>query len=109
MLNIEKIIIPIKYLEYLKFFFPNFIRKLLKYININNHLINLINDKKPPYSPIYSLKLIKLKILKIYIRINLANDFIEPFKLYINISIMFIHIKKTINFSYVLIIKISII
>lgn len=41
---------------------------------------NLEKSKQPSYEPIYSLGLIKLKILKIYIEANLANNFIHLFK-----------------------------
>ena len=48
---------------------------------INNQAINLIKSKQTLYGLIYSLGLIKLETLKIYIEINLANRFIRSFKL----------------------------
>lgn len=68
--------------------------ELFKYININNYFIILINYKQLFYSPIYSLKMIELKILKIYIKINITNSFIKLFKLLANILILFIYKKK---------------
>lgn len=47
-----------------------------KHIKINIYAINLEKNKRLPYKQIYSLKLLKLKILKIYIEINLGNKFI---------------------------------
>ena len=43
---------------------------------MNDHAIKLKEDKQPLFSPIYSLKPVELETLKIYIKINLANDFI---------------------------------
>lgn len=41
--------------------------KLPKHIKINNYAIYLGDSKPPLYQPIYSLKPVELKILKIYI------------------------------------------
>ena len=49
---------------------------LPKYTKINQHTIKLINVKESSYVLIYSLELVELKRLKIYIKTNLANDFI---------------------------------
>ncbi len=40
-------------------------------------------------NPIYSLSPMKLEILKVYIKNNLANSFIKPFKLPIRAFILF--------------------
>ena len=53
---------------------------LPKRIRIKVYAIELEDDKQPPYGPIYSLGPIELKTLKTYIKINLANNFIRPFK-----------------------------
>lgn len=47
---------------------------------MNNHAIKLEESKQPLFGSIYSLELIELEMLKTYIKINLANDFIRPFK-----------------------------
>ena len=47
---------------------------------INEHTIKLEDGKQPPYEPIYSLSPIELKVLKTYIKTNLANGFIQPLK-----------------------------
>ena len=49
--------------------------ELPEYTRINNHFINLLDDKQLPYGPIYSLRLVELEILKTYIKANLASSF----------------------------------
>ena len=77
-LDIEKVTIPSKYADYTDVFPPNSAAKLIKYSGINNYTINLIDNKQPFYSPIYSLGPVELEILKSYIETNLANGFIIP-------------------------------
>ena len=50
--------------------------KLPKYIEINDHVIELKKGKQPFFRRIYSLEPVKLEILKMYIEIKLANNFI---------------------------------
>ena len=50
--------------------------KLLKNPKINKYAIKLKKDKQPSFRLIYSLGSIKWKMLKIYIKTNLANSFI---------------------------------
>ena len=52
--------------------------ELSKNIEINEHAIKLEEGKQPSFGLIYSLGLVELKTLKIYIKINLANNFIWP-------------------------------
>ena len=73
----------------------DFIAKLPKHTGINNYFINLINIKQPFYDPIYSLKLLEFEILKTYIKINLANNFIRPSKLFANTPILSIYKKNS--------------
>lgn len=47
-------------------------------IDLNKLTTNLVDDKESPYEPLYSRRLVNLKTLKIYIEINLANNFIKP-------------------------------
>lgn len=68
-----------KYFGYTNVFLSELTIKLLEYININNHAIKLEKDKQLFYSSINSLGPVKLKILKIYIKTNLANGFIRHF------------------------------
>ncbi len=58
-------------------------------MGINNHAIELVDDWKLFYGPIYSLDLVKLEILKTYIKNNLANNFIKLSKSLVGISILF--------------------
>lgn len=98
MLNVEKVTIPVKYLDYIKVFFLDSAIELAKHSGFNDHFIGLINDKQQSYCPIYSLKPMQLEKLKTYIENNLANYFIRTLKLPANISIIFIH-KKDDNFQ----------
>ena len=50
--------------------------ELSKYPGINNHAIKLKKSQQLFFSPIYSLKLVDLEILKTYIKISLVNNFI---------------------------------
>ena len=65
-----------KYSDYSNIFLTENAIKLLENIEINKHAINLEEGKQPLFRSIYSLRPIKLKILKIYIKTNLANGFI---------------------------------
>ena len=47
---------------------------------INEHAIELKNDRQPLFGSIYNLGLVELEILKTYIEINLANNFIHSSK-----------------------------
>lgn len=70
------VFIPAKYSDFTNIFFKELAKVLIKYIKINTHAINLEEGKQPSYRPIYSLGPVKLKILKTYIKIKLANGFI---------------------------------
>ena len=78
-----------KYTDFVDIFSPKMVAKLLEYMKINNHTIELINNQQPLYSPIYSLGPVELEILKVYIKNNLANGFIRPFKFPAGVSIFF--------------------
>ena len=65
-----------EYYDYSNIFSVENTAKLLENININEYTIKLEEDKQPLSGHIYSLKPIKLEILKIYIETNLANSFI---------------------------------
>ncbi len=47
---------------------------------LNEHAIELVEGKPPPYGPIYALSLVELETLKIYIKTHLKTGFIQPFK-----------------------------
>lgn len=81
------------------FYFANFVNVfsnhliviLLEHTRINYYTNNLIYCQQLFYKPIDSLKPVKLETLKIYIKINLANNFIRPAKFSNNISIFFVN------------------
>ena len=56
---------------------------------INEHAIELIEDKQPPYGPIYSLGPVELETLKAYIETHLKTGFIRPSKSPAGASILF--------------------
>lgn len=60
-------LILVKYSDYNNTFLIKKIAKLLKYIRIKNYIIKLKKDKQLFFSLIYSLELVKLKTVKIYI------------------------------------------
>ena len=78
LLNIKKVprSILAKYSNFTNIFLKKLVAKLLKYLRINKYAINLELDKQLPQKLIYNLKLVKLEILKTYIKTNLANNFI---------------------------------
>ena len=78
-----------KYFNYSNIFLRKNVAKFSKYTRINNYIIKLEKDKQLLFGLIYNLKLIEFKILKIYIKTNLANNFIKPFKSLIEIFILF--------------------
>lgn len=65
-----------KYGDFINIFLSNLTTQNLEYIKINNYIIKLIDNLQLLYSFIYYLKPVKTKVLKIYIKINLVNDFI---------------------------------
>lgn len=86
----KKIIILEVYSNFTNIFSKTSIIELLKHSDINEYVINLDTNKKPLYRSIYSVSLIKLKILKISIKTNIANSFICSFKSSTNIFILFV-------------------
>lgn len=86
----KKVIFLAKYFNSANIFSKKSVMKLSKCFNINKHLINLKLGKELLYGAIYSLKPVKLKILKTYIKINLANSFIWLSKSFIGAFIFFI-------------------
>lgn len=73
-------IVPVEYSNYSDVFLAKNIVEQPKYTIINDHAIKLEKNKQPLFRSIYSLRQIIFKTLKTYIKINLANGFIQPFK-----------------------------
>ena len=69
-----------EYADFADVFSPKLAVELSEHTEINDHAIELVDNWQPPYGPIYSLGLVKLKTLKAYIKNNLVNGFIRPSK-----------------------------
>ena len=65
-----------EYSNYNNFFSAENTAELSENTKINEHVIKLEEGKQPLFGLIYSLELVELEILKIYIEINLTNGFI---------------------------------
>lgn len=85
---LKKIIFLIKYSDYTNTFIYKFLEKFLEY-NDSNYIMRLYKKKQLFYGIVYSLKSIKLEILKVYIKTNLIYGFIWPSKSFICILILF--------------------
>ncbi len=70
--------VPSEYADFADVFSPKLTVELLEHTEINDHIIELVDDRQPLYDPIYSLKPVELEILKVYIKNNLASGFIRP-------------------------------
>ena len=81
--------VPTEYSDYSSIFSAENATELPKHNGINEYAIELEEDKQPLFGPIYSLGPVELEMLKTYIKINLANGFIWPFKSPMGISILF--------------------
>ena len=69
-----------EYSDYSNVFSVENAAELPKNTRINEHAMELEEDKQPLFGLIYNLRPIELEILKTYIKINLANGFIWLFK-----------------------------
>ena len=72
--------VPAEYYDYSNVFLAENAAELPENTGMNEHAIELEEGKQPPFGPIYSLGPVELKTLKIYIKTNLANGFIQPSK-----------------------------
>lgn len=80
LLIIEKITILEEYLDFANIFSKELAAELSKLSDIKEYLIDLEPGKQLPFRPIYSLWPIELETVKSYIKVNLANGFIQPSK-----------------------------
>ena len=76
----EEVKILDKYSDFTNVFSEEKALVLPERTELNEHAINLKDDKQPPYRPIYSLGPVELEILKTYIETYLKTGFIQPFK-----------------------------
>ena len=72
--------ISAKYSDYSNIFLAEYKAEHLENTEINEYVIKLKKGKQSLFGSIYSLRLIELETLKTYIKTNLANGFIQPFK-----------------------------
>ena len=59
-LNVKEVTIPAEYSDYTDVFSSDSAAELPEHTGINDHPIDLVDNKQPPYSPIYSLGLVEL-------------------------------------------------
>ena len=81
--------VPVEYFDYSVIFSAKNAVELPENTGMNEHAITLENAKQQPFGPIYSLRLVELKILNTYIKTNLANGFIRFFKFFAGVPIFF--------------------
>ena len=79
----------VKYSDYSNVFSAKNTVKLLENTGINEHAIELEENKQSSFRSIYGLGPMKFKTLKTYIETNLANSFICPSKFLIAAPILF--------------------
>ena len=91
MLITEKVTTPVEYLDYTDVFSKKSAKVLPECTKINKDIIKLVDSKQLPYMPIYNLELVKLKTLKTYIEINLANEFLWLLKFLAAAFILLVH------------------
>lgn len=87
----KEVTIPAKYLDFADVFSKKSAEVMPERIGFNKHTIKLEEGKQPLYAPIYSLGLVELKTLKIYIETNLANGYIKASKSLTSALILFVH------------------
>ena len=81
--------VPDEYIHFADMFSADLASKLSEYTEINDHALELVDGQLSSYGPIYSLGSVELKILKAYIKTNIANRFIGPSKSPASNPIMF--------------------
>ena len=78
-----------EYSDYSNIFSAENAVELPENTEMNEHAIELEEDKQLPFGPIYSLGPVEWETLKNYLKINLANSFIRPFKSLARAPILF--------------------
>ena len=72
--------VPVEYSNYSNVFSVEYVVEFPENTRMNEYAIKLKKGKQPLFGPIYSLEPVELDTLKTYIKTNLANGFIWPFK-----------------------------
>ena len=78
-----------KYFNFANIFSLDLVSKLPEHTGITDYAIELVIDQQLPYKPIYSLGLVELETMKVFIKTNLANRFIKLSKLPIGTPVWF--------------------
>ena len=91
----KKNAIPIEYSDFSNVLSSDSAVELTEHIGINDHPINLLDNKQLLYGLIYSLQLVELEMFKIYITANLASGFIRPSKSPTGTLILFVQKKNS--------------
>ena len=99
LLLVKKVTVPAKYLDFADVFLQKSVNVVLEQTWVNEHAIKLEEGKQLPYGPIYSLGLVEFKTLKIYIKMNLVNNFIKASKSPVGAPILFV---RNLNSSFCL-------
>ena len=94
-LTSEETGIPAEYSDFSNIFSSDSAAELPEHTGINDHPIDLLDNKQPPYGPIYSLGPVELETLKTYIKANLASGFIRPSKSPAGAPILFVQKKNS--------------
>ena len=81
--------ILMEYINYNNVFSTEYAAEFPENNGMNEYAIKLEEGKQPLFRPIYSLGPIELEILKTYIKTNLVNGFIRPFKSFTGAFILF--------------------
>lgn len=86
-----------KYSKFADVSFSKSVIELPKHTRVNNYTIDLVKSQQSFYGLIYNLEQVELELLKIYIKSNLANNFICFFKYLAGTLIPFVK-KSDSNF-----------
>ena len=86
----KKVTVTTKYSDFADVFLKKLANVFSEQTKANKHAIKLKQGNQLSYGLIYSPKLVKFKIPKIYIENNLANGFIKTSKLPISSRILFL-------------------
>ena len=87
----KEVTVPTEYSDFADVFLEKSANVFPERTKANKHTIELEKGKQPPNRPIYSLELVELKTLKIYIKTNLTNGFIWPSKSPADALILFVY------------------
>ncbi len=81
--------VPSEYADSANVFSPKLVVELPEHTGINDHIIELVDNRQYLYDLIYSLNPIEIETLKAYLKYNRANGFIRPFKSPIGVPIFY--------------------